>query len=199
MGGLMTVMGIASQVASLVSPYVSNSASYSDQKRQAEAAALKTQMQVDSYLNKAEDQEWNARQAELQAEAAKHAGTISEAEAAEAAYKAKARQRALLAQNGTLNSATGTVVLDQADSDARSDQFKIQHKTGREIQGYLSDAEGYRRQADNYRQTASQTVKAAQLTASANKSTSKTNSVLNGIQTANSLLGTVSSVYSLFR
>ena len=199
MGGLMTVVGIASQVASLVSPYVKSSASYSAQKKQAEAAALKTQMQVDGYLNKAEDQEWNARQTELRAEEAKRAGAVSEAEAAEAAFKAKARQRAVLAQNGTLNSATGTVLLDQADADAKGDQFKIQYKTGQEIQGYLNDADGYRRQADHYRQTASQTARAAQLSASAKKSQSKTNGVLNGIQTANSLLGTVSSVYGLFR
>lgn len=192
-------MGIAGQVAGLVSPYFEREAGYRAEQKRAEAESIQTQMRIDSELRKAEDQEWDARQAEREAEAAKNAGKISEAEAAEAAYRVKARQRALLAQNGTLGGATGTAVLEQAESDALGDQFKIQYQTGQEIQGLLNRAEGYRRQAGYYRQNASQTAKAAQLRAEAGRTASKTGDILHGLQTAGGILGQVSSVYNLFR
>lgn len=199
MGGLVTVLGLAGQVASFVSPYFEREAGYRAQEKRARADSIKTQMQIDNELHRAEEQEWNARQAELEAETAKNAGKMDEAAAAEAAYRAKARSRALLAQNGALGSATGAAILDQADSRAAGDQFTIQYTTGREIQGLLSQADASRRQAGYYRQSADQTAKAAQLRREASYTSSASGNILNGLQTAGSILGGISSVYRLFR
>ncbi len=194
MGGIMSFLGVASQVISLAAPYFEQEATYRSEKKQAEAEAVKTQMRIDNELQRAEDEEWKARQAEREAELAQNAGKIAEGEAAEAAYRAKARQRAQLAQSGTLESATGASILKRAESEAQGDQFKIQFNTGKEIEGLLSRADGYRREAGNYRHSASQVAKEAQLRHESKTTSSKTVNILNGLQTAGSILGTVSSV-----
>lgn len=199
MGGFMSVIGLASQAASLVAPYFEREATYRAEEKRLEAESIKTQTQIDNELQKARDQEWKARQTELEAELARNEGKINEAAAAEAAYRAKGQSRARLAQGGILGGATGAAILEEAERNAAGDQFKIQHNTGRQIQGLLSQADNYRNRAGYYRQSASQTAKAAQLGAESRRTASRTGNILNGLQTAGSILGTVSSVYRLFR
>jgi purine nucleoside permease len=196
----MSVLGIASQVAGLVNPYFEQEENYRAEEKRLEAESIKTQMQINNELQKAEDQEWGARQAELAAETAKNEGKVTEAAAAEAAYRAKARGRAGLAQSGILGSATGEAVMAQAESEAAADQLKIQQASGQKVQGLLNQANDYRRQAGYYRQSAAQTGKAAQLRVeSTQKSSSNFGNILGGLQTVGSILGGVSQVYRLFR
>ena len=77
--------------------------------------------------------EMNMRRAELDAALAEHEGKIAGGQAAEEAYKAKARQRAALAQGGIIESTTGKALMAESERAADSEQQNILWRTSLDV------------------------------------------------------------------
>ena len=126
MGGVLTVVGT-----------VLNAASQAQQNR-AQAEAAKN----------------NARIAEINADIARQDGRAAQAEAAKRAYQDQGRRRAAQAQKGILGSATGSLLLNQAESEAAEEQLKIGREAQRQAQSHLVSAANARNQAKQNRRAA---------------------------------------------
>lgn len=129
MGGIATLIGVISTVAGAVNDYQTA-------KFQAKEA------------------EGSAKLAEINADIARKDGLVAQAKAAEEAHRALGRQRAAQAQGGILGSATGEMLLDQAEAEAREDQLNIGYQAARNVQGLLVEAQNKRNDAALKRQGA---------------------------------------------
>lgn len=89
----------------------------------------------------------NAKIAEINADIARKDGLAAQAEAAGEAHRALGRQRAAQAEGGILGSATGDLLLDQAEAEAREEQLNIGHQAERNAQGLMVNAQNYNNQA----------------------------------------------------
>lgn len=114
--------GIAAIVATVISTAVSVASEVQNNRFQAQVA------------------DNNAKISEINADIARKEGIVDQARAAEAAHRAIGRERAAQAQGGILSSATGELVLDQAEAAARENQLNIGYQASRNAQGLMVEA-----------------------------------------------------------
>lgn len=130
-----------------------------------------------SYKAQASAEKMNAQIAGINADIARDEGKRNQAQAAEDAYRAMGRQRATLAEQGTINSATGGLLMERSQREADDEQLRI---------GRQADME-----ALNYKIQRSNALSSAGILSSNAKST-RTGGILTGVS---SLLGGVANGY----
>lgn len=89
-----------------------------------------------SYQAQAQAEKMNAQIAGINADIARDEGKRNQARAAEDAYKAMGRQRAALAEQGTLGSATGGLLMERSQREADDEQMRIGRQAEMEALNY---------------------------------------------------------------
>lgn len=112
------------------------------------STAVSVASEVQSSKFQAKTAENNAKISKINADIARKDGIIAQAEAAEQAHRALGRQRAAQAQGGILSSATGDLVLEQTEAEARENQLNIGYQADRNAQGFMVSAQNQRNQAE---------------------------------------------------
>lgn len=137
-----------------------------------------SQAQSASYSAQAEAERMNAKIAAINAEIAESEGVRNKSQAAEDAYRAMGRQRAALAEQGIIDSATGGILMEQSQREADEEQLRI----GRQAE----------MEALNYKIQRSNALTSSNILSS-NAKSSRTGGVLTGV---GSILGGASTSYA---
>lgn len=158
MGGFAAALPMVMKGASMAGGIMGGMTDALNQQNASEQSALDVLLQATNAQTAALSQAYNTRfQAgaaeqnalisEINAEEAKRAGARDAQTLAAQAYKAKARQRAALAESGVLNSRTAVGLINEAEANAMRDARELDHQTGLNVQGLMYQAGNYNREA----------------------------------------------------
>ncbi len=156
MGGFMGLPLMAK--FAVAAPIVSGFLNASSQQDAAASQALGQQMQALNAQTQALSQAYNSQAQGLAAEQnaliqeqnaaeAKRAGALEAQNLAAQAYKAKARQRAALAESGLLHSGTAVGLINETEANAAWDAKELDHQSALNVQSIMYQAGNHSREA----------------------------------------------------